>query len=140
MVPFLYTAREHHAVATPEQYLARHAAAIAKKRRAGMRFAVHESTAPRDAYIDGNSWLIRCQCGNGCATDPAWRLACCFGCGAVHRVITFPADPAGVEAALLERDNPQARRWSPGHSVDQVKADTEALRDHARQQERKATR
>jgi hypothetical protein len=119
-VAFIFTAREHHNVRSVQDYRARHAAEIARKARRGARFTVHEVTTPVVARIDGNTWCIDCpDCRAGNATDPAWQIACCFACGAVSTVITFPDAEmvADIEAALLTRDRPWNRHWLPHQTL-----------------------
>lgn len=113
MVPFLYTPREHHSVTTPEDYSAKHAAFIAKKAAQGQRFAVHEVSTPMTARVDANTWLIDCDCGAGNATDPDWGVACCFGCGAIHTQVIFPADADLIAAVLTVRPRVLGRGWEP---------------------------
>lgn len=128
MVPIIYCAREHHGVPTIEEYRARHAAAILERRRVGHRVAVHESSALLIARIDANTWCVDCECGAGNATDPEWGIACCWGCGAVHTSIQFPAKDAiaAIEAALLERPRPFHRFWNLPRVVEQLGRDETA--------------
>jgi hypothetical protein len=130
MVPFFFGPREHHAVATPAEYAARHAEFIRGKAVRGSRVTVHESPAPVTARIDCGSWLIDCECGAGNAVDPDWPAAHCFGCGAVHRNVTFPPPElrVGIEVALLERQLPRARSWTPGETVAHLNRETAHLK------------
>mgnify|MGYP000852484951 CR=1 FL=1 len=124
MVPFLYTAREHHGVPTAAALRRRHQQAIALKARAGMRYTVHTDPQPVQAFVSAGSWVVVCpSCGSGCATDPAWGLACCFGCGAVFERVVFPSDPAAIEAALVERVHVPTRNWQPSESVADLRAE-----------------
>lgn len=119
MVPFLYTARDHHSVRTAEEYRLAQMAWLARRAAAGGRAVVHDSPGALAARIDANTWLVDCECGAGNATDPAWGVAYCFGCGAVHRTIVFP-DPsvrAAIEATLIARATPFDRSWRPGEPV-----------------------
>ena len=122
-IPFIATAREQHLVRTPDDYLRKHAAFIERQQRAGARYAVHDSAAPVVAWVDHNEWKVLCGCGAANATHPEWGLACCYGCGAVHRTVVFPADVAGIEAALLKRGRPSERHWFPGETVDTLNAE-----------------
>lgn len=117
MVPFLFSPREHHNVQSVEAYRSVHAAFLAKRASRGARYVVHASPAPVTARVDANTWLIDCECGAGNATDPAWGLACCFGCGAVHEAIVFPADVDVIEALLLARPDVPRRGWDVGQSL-----------------------
>lgn len=120
MVPFIVTAREQHAVKTPQEYLGKHAAAIARLQKAGMRYAVHHSPGIPLARIFAGQWVIDCECRAGNATDPRWGFACCFGCGAIHRQIIFPADWEAIERALIERTQPAHRHWLPGEPIENL--------------------
>lgn len=124
MVTHLYTPRDHHLVRTKDQYASLHAAKIAKRAKRGRRVEVHDSPAPLVAYVSANSWVVQCECGAGNATDPAWGVAYCFACGAVHRSIVFPDDVAGVEAALLDRGEVMTRHWQPGETADDLRRET----------------
>lgn len=119
MVPFIACAREHHRVRTPEEYLGAHRRFIEKQAAAGLRYEVHESRVIVTARVCANQWVVDCECGAGNATDPEWVLACCFGCGAIHRNILFPPDRerSAIEALLLARLRPRDRHWLPGESV-----------------------
>lgn len=114
MVPFLLTAREHHGVTSPEALRRRHAQAIAKLTRAGMRYRVHQDPQPVHAFVSAGSWVVVCPaCSSGCAVEPAWAIACCFGCGAVYESVVLPPDRDEIEAALLERPSVTTRHWTP---------------------------
>lgn len=117
MVPFLFSPREHHHVQSVEAYRAAHTAFVARRAAQGARYAVHDSPEPLTARIDANTWLVDCECGAGNATDPEWGIACCFGCGAVHETITFPADAALIESLLVARSDVQRRGWDAGQSL-----------------------
>lgn len=117
MVPFLYTHREHHSAKSGEEYLARHAAFIARKRKAGQRFSVHESPGRLQAHVDANTWLVDCECGAGNATSPELGFACCFSCGAIHHNVVFPEDHALIEALLVARPHVMKRGWDVGQTV-----------------------
>jgi hypothetical protein len=119
MVPFVFTARENHGVKSVGDYLEKHAAFMAKLARRGARFLVHKAVEPIAARIDANRWLVDCSCGNCCATDPDWGIACCYACGAVYLTVTFPAvdDREQLEAVLVERTNLMDRAWAPGETL-----------------------
>ncbi len=119
MVPFVYTARENHGVTSAEDYLQKHASFIAKKAKRGSRVVVHDAVDPIAARVDANRWLVDCECGNCCATDPAWAVACCYDCGAIHRTVVFPDDEMRelFESVLVERWRPMDRGWAPGETL-----------------------
>lgn len=111
-------------------YRRRHEQAIAKKRNAGMRVAVHVSKVPVKARIDAGSWIIDCECGAGNAVDPEDKEARCFGCGAVHLDVEFP-DPKGVETIerlLLARPQQNLRGWRPGETANDLHRENRALK------------
>jgi hypothetical protein len=117
MVPFILTAREQHGVKSIGDYLAKHASYIARLNRHGARYAVHEVTDRVPARIDANRWLVDCACGNCCATDAEWGIACCYACGAIYRSVIFPAAKETIEAVLLTRPRSMDRAWSPNESL-----------------------
>ena len=123
MVPFLLTAREHHAVPDAVAYREKHAAAIAARQKRGARYVVHDDPTPVAARVSAGSWVVDCLCGAGNAVDPAWPVAYCFGCGAVHAAVRFPADIDAITAALLQRPDPRTRHWTPGDTVNDVRRD-----------------
>jgi hypothetical protein len=129
MVSVIYGPQEHHSVRDVAAYRRAHEQFIARRAATGARLAVHVDEAPRPARIDANSWIVDCDCGAGNATDPSWGIACCYGCGAVHTVIEFPAPATRelVEAALLERRRPFDRAWRPGESVADLAAENVAI-------------
>lgn len=126
---FILSPREHHAVRDAAEYERKHAAAIAEKARAGMRFTVREVPTPAVAYVSAGSWVIQCECGAGNATDPSWGMACCFGCGAVHRQVRFPKDVAAIEAALVERPVVASRHWLPGETPQDLALQNAVMRE-----------
>lgn len=127
MVPFLYAAREHHAVRSPAEYRERHAQKISEKANTGSRARVHASPVPLAARIDAGSWIVDCECGAGNATDPEWGFACCFGCGAIHEGVTFPDDTVEIAALLVLRPRPRDRAWQPGEAVDTLRRENADL-------------
>lgn len=129
MVPFILTAREHHAVTSPTDLRRRHQQALAKKARAGMRYQVHTDPQSLTAFISAGSWVVVCPaCGSGCATDPAWRLACCFACGAVYESVLFPSDATVIETVLIERPATATRNWQPSETVADLRAENRRFR------------
>lgn len=123
-VPFLYGPREHHGVKSAADYRKAQAAFLAKKQRRGQRFEVHVERTQAVAFVSAGSWVIQCECGAGNATDPAWGVACCFACGAIHESVIFPDDVKAIEAALLDRAQPMTRHWLPGESAADLRAET----------------
>lgn len=119
MVPFIFAARENHGVTSPDDYLRKHAAFIGRLAKRGARFAVHDVLDRFAARVDANRWVMDCDCGNTCATDPEWALACCYACGAVYRQVVFPApeDRKLFEVVLVARRNLMQRAWAPGETL-----------------------
>lgn len=125
MYKHLLTPREHHEVKSVEEYRRLHALKIAGKQSRGQRVDVHEVTEPFTARVEAGSWLFDCDCGAGVSTDPEWKMACCFSCGAVYMNVIFPEDAAAIERLLVAR--PQKNRyWLPGETLEQVRADNVA--------------
>jgi hypothetical protein len=127
-VPFIRLPREHHPGSTsPAAYRRVHEGFMARRASSGARFSVHEDDTPLEARVEDNSWMVDCVCGNGCAADPAWALACCFGCGAVYTAVVFP-DPvvlAQIDAVLVARPVTRTREWWPGEEVADLVAENE---------------
>ena len=145
MVPFILTPREHHGVRTQEAYLTKHATFIAEAQRGGARYEVHDSPVVVAARVSGNQWVIDCECGAGNSVDPVWNLACCFGCGAIHRTVVVPPDWLEITRVLLDRIRPATRHWDPRESVEDLIAEnvgvglpdlTETIREMARHEKR----
>ena len=126
MVPFVKRIRElHPAVKTPEDYLLRHRKKLAERHALGERYGVHDSPIVLHARVDGNEWIVQCECGAGNAIDPSWDpvFACCFGCGAIHRSILLPKRWDAIEQELLKRPQPSTRFWFPHETVDDLIAE-----------------
>lgn len=127
MVNFILGPREHHLVKTPQEYLEAQAVFIRRRQEAGARYEVHEVLLPLSARIDHNTWVVDCECGAGNAVDPEWPIACCFGCGAIHRGIVFPPNRSFIEELLLKRPDVTHRNWRPGESLDALKQENVTL-------------
>jgi len=78
---------------------------------------------PVAARINHNRLLVDCPDCNG--AEFVWReqpLLMCCNCwnarvGGLWRAVTLPPDLAHIEAALVERLDPQSRNWTPGETV-----------------------
>lgn len=127
MVPFVFTARENHGVKSADNYMRSHAAFIARLAKRGARFMVHDITEPIQARIDANRWLVDCECGNCCASDPEWGIACCYACGAVYRSVSFPDDRELLESVLVERKGLMQRAWEPGETLATLVAENRSI-------------
>jgi len=86
---------------------------------------VHESSVVLVARIDHGRWIVDCLCGAGVYTHPEWRLACCVDCGAIYHDIVMPSAPAiaALTRLLLARARRENQHWSPGESLDRLKAE-----------------
>lgn len=133
MVPFILSPREHHGVRSVEEYLQKHAQFMKRQQRMGARYQVHESPGGRLARIHNNQWLIDCECGAGNSVHPEWGIACCFGCGAIHRLIIVPAEWREITAELVKRENPYDRHWMPGETVDDLKQENREREDEKKE-------
>lgn len=126
MVPFLLTAREHHGVADVAQLRRRHRQALALKARHGMRYQVHTDDRAIEAFVSAGSWVVLCPaCQSGCATDPKWAVACCFGCGAEYTQVVFPVEAGAIEEVLVERPVPFTRNWQPRETLAALAAEND---------------
>ncbi len=124
MIFVIQTARDQHGVHDLEQWREAQRQHVARRQRAGIRAAVHDSPAPLHAYVNLGRWVCDCECGAGNATDPDWGLALCFDCGAMHPVIFPRADErAEIERLLLARPLSRNRNWIPGESIAELAAD-----------------
>ena len=126
MVPYVRRVSDGHRKAqTPAGYLQAHRAAIGKLRAAGSRAEVHESPVVLAARVDGNEWLVQCECGAGNLVTPEWVpvFACCFGCGAIHRHVIVPDNWQEIEAILVRRIHPENRWWFTHETADMLRAE-----------------
>lgn len=120
MVNFILGPREHHMVKSPSDYEAAQIKFIEKRQEAGARYTIHTVDTQMLARVDHNSWIIDCECGAGNAVDPTWPAAHCFGCGAVHRNITWPVNRERLEEILLLRVDVTKRNWQPGETEEDL--------------------
>lgn len=75
------------------------------------------------AYVGYGAWRIKCRCGERTHADPEWRLACCFGCGAVYTNVVFPPERYEIERLLALRPVQGHRNWAPPETYDQLVAE-----------------
>jgi hypothetical protein len=120
MIPFIVDSRRKYRVESIQEQAAHHA-----KRLSREGLVPHTVETPVAAYVNDNRWLIDCECGSGNYTDPTLKTAYCYGCGAVHANVTFPAaaDRVAIEEALIERPVPRTRNWYPSETVDTLIAE-----------------
>jgi hypothetical protein len=62
------------------------------------------------ARIDQNRWVADCVCGSAQVVSPTDPRYACTECGWGWCALTFPADPAAVEASLSAL-TPHLRTW-----------------------------
>jgi hypothetical protein len=83
------------------------------------------------ARVNHGRWLADCptpHCRNACYVDPADPRFLCVEC--VNPLaegrwlpVEFPDDRDEIEAALLARPVPATRNWTPGETVEQLRAE-----------------
>ena len=86
---------------------------------------VPSDASPREAYVDGGNWFVKCECGGCEFVDPKDLVTICCGCwhsGDGHRFrrVVLPENRAAIEAALLRRPDPVTRGWNPGQTVEDL--------------------
>lgn len=114
------TSRDQHRVKNEVELRGKHAAFVARQQASGLRsVALHESSEPVTPRVNHGVWVFDCDCGSGVAADPAFSVACCFGCGAVHTNIKFPSEEErlNIEHVLLSRPRTENRNWDPEESL-----------------------
>jgi hypothetical protein len=62
------------------------------------------------ARINHNRWVSDCPCGSAQVVSPTDQRMACTECGLGWRTLTFPEDPAAVEAGL-EHLLPHLKNW-----------------------------
>lgn len=88
--------------------------------------AAHEPTEfseEKPAYIGNGAWRIHCRCGERTHADPEWKLACCFGCGAIWTNVVFPENWQAIEDLLSKRVLQGTRNWQPPETYDDLVAE-----------------
>jgi hypothetical protein len=114
------TARDQHRVKDESGLKAKQAAFVAKQIAGGMRsIRIHESAEPKAAKINHGVWLLECDCGAGVAVDPSFSAGYCFGCGAIHTRVEWPApeDRLNIEHVILARPKTVNRNWDPDETL-----------------------
>lgn len=126
MIRNILTAMQHNARSAAE-LRTRHAAFLRKAQARGTDVVAHEVAAPIAAHVNHGRWVFRCPaCQAGVLTHPAWGLGCCFGCGAVYTRVMFPPDRSAIEQALVIRPALATRNWTPGESLETLRAENDA--------------
>lgn len=92
---------------------------------AGEPVTVHTVRTLIVARVDMGRWIADCDCGAGVALHREWTAAYCFACGAVHpqASILWPVDQDEIELTLAERPHRRNQFWSPGETVNDLKAE-----------------
>lgn len=98
-------------------------AAMIKRRAMGLKGTVVETDTPSYAEINNGRWTAECPCGASVATDPAWGVAGCFGCGIWQTTIVFPADSAAIEKVLELRPDARNQNWRVEESIEVLQAE-----------------
>src|SRR5580765_585606 len=75
---------------------------------------------PIEAYIGNGCWRIKCRCGERTHTDPVWKMAFCFGCGARWMNVVFPENWNAIEDLLVKRPVQAARNWNSSETYDML--------------------
>lgn len=86
-------------------------------------------TEPTTAYIGCGVWRIECACHEAPHTDPEWKLACCFGCGAIYENVVFPERWRDIEKLLSMRRLQQHRNWIQPETFEELIAEQRAFGD-----------
>ncbi len=114
----MQTPKDVHNVNSAAEYLAWFRKFLAGKRAAGASVVEFESSVQLVAYVNHGRWIVDCECGAGNSVDPSWSVACCVGCGAIHRDLVFPADVSAVETCLTQRAFHVNRNFDPRRGED----------------------
>jgi hypothetical protein len=81
-----------------------------------VRAKLHEVETPIHAEVNHGRWLINCECNGAAVSCRTAKIACCFDCGRVYKVVKFPRNAGKIESILLVR--PMANRnWKKGETV-----------------------
>ena len=135
MIGNILTARAAHAITafgiaralrTEAEYADQQERFLKIRRRMGVQVQPHISGQILTAYVNGGVWLVRCGCGNSPATDPAWRVAYCFECGARYTQVIFPVGLEAIEAVLLARQRRGAMNWEAPETLDDLRRENVA--------------
>lgn len=118
----ILTTRAIHRVPDPQTYRRQHEKAIAKKRQEGDEATLRMINTAIEARIDANRWLVDCECGGAAAASPEWPESRCFGCGRIFTNVVFPQNRAEIEAELAKQSYEPMREWTPGETMDELRA------------------
>lgn len=71
-----------------------------------------------------NRWVADCMtCRSALTVPPGTEFAGCWDCGGTIGPICWPNDPAGIEAILSYRPDPNTRSWEPGETLEDLLAE-----------------
>lgn len=125
----IQTARDmfkHMKIRTPDDYRRKLEETMAKRRSYGLPGVVIEVEAKVVAEVNNGRWTAECPCGGSVATDPAWGVAGCFGCGLWQMSVVFPEDANAIESLLAARPE-RHRNWTPGETADMLEDENAAM-------------
>jgi hypothetical protein len=72
------------------------------------------------AYVGSGCWRVHCRCGERTHTNPEWKEACCFGCGAIWTNVVFPEDWQKIDTLLAKRAVQGMRNWQAPETLDDL--------------------
>ena len=83
-------------------------------------YAMADKSLPVE--VNDDRWIVRCPCGGAQLASWTDRRFFCVDCamawtGGKWVTVTWPANPAAVEAALDVRPERHTRSWTPNQSV-----------------------
>lgn len=74
------------------------------------------------ARVNHGRWIVECGCGNGLLVEMTSREALCIRCGAIWEAV-LPPNWREIERVLCRRWQREAQNWSPGESIDLLRAE-----------------
>lgn len=96
--------------------------------------AIVYEAAPIPAFVAQGQWVVDCpDCGRNRSmvwlTEPLYMCPACWNqaIGGDWRRVELPAEREHIEALLLARTLREARNWLPGETLDDLRAENEAL-------------
>jgi hypothetical protein len=106
-----------HGVRNEAHYLDHHAQCMAQVNRD--RWLAPGQIAMR---VEWGRWIGNCAvCGNALSSDPEWKHACCYSCGAVFvEACVFPQDLKAI-IRLLARRPIDRQNWFPYETVSDLR-------------------
>jgi hypothetical protein len=79
-------------------------------------------STPLQAWVSGGRWIVMCPCGGAQLAARDDHRFFCVDClnaqvGGQWRTVSWPADAAAIETALLRRPAPETRTWLPTETL-----------------------